>query len=176
MNDKFLVTYASRGGSTAGVAEAIGQTLTEQGLDVDLCPMQAVDDLTPYLGVIAGSAIHHGAWLPEAMTFLKTHQAALVHKTFATFMVCMTLALRNPKADQLVGDWFQPVRAIAHPVIEATFAGSLILDEVPKLTDRLKFRFSMMLGIWHEGDHRDWDAIHTWARDLVPLLKPVPIL
>ena len=30
MNDKILVTYASQGGSTAGIAEAIGQTLSTQ--------------------------------------------------------------------------------------------------------------------------------------------------
>jgi len=31
MNNKILVTYASRAGSTAGVAEAIGKTLSEDG-------------------------------------------------------------------------------------------------------------------------------------------------
>jgi len=31
MTDKILVTYASRTGSTAGVAEAIGKTLTDNG-------------------------------------------------------------------------------------------------------------------------------------------------
>jgi menaquinone-dependent protoporphyrinogen oxidase len=57
MNDKILVTYASRAGSTAGVAEAIGKTLVENGAQVDVLPMKNVKDLTPYRVVVAGSAI-----------------------------------------------------------------------------------------------------------------------
>ena len=34
MSNKILVTYASRTGSTAGVAEAIGKTLAESGAQV----------------------------------------------------------------------------------------------------------------------------------------------
>jgi menaquinone-dependent protoporphyrinogen IX oxidase len=36
MNNKILVTYASRFGSTAGVAESIGKTLAEGGAQVDV--------------------------------------------------------------------------------------------------------------------------------------------
>ena len=39
MPDKILVTYASRHASTAGVAEAIGKTLSEKGANVDVLPM-----------------------------------------------------------------------------------------------------------------------------------------
>src|SRR5688572_9137285 len=46
MNNKILVTYASRAGSTAEVAEAIGKTLTEGGAQVDVIPMQDVNDLS----------------------------------------------------------------------------------------------------------------------------------
>lgn len=47
MNNRILVTYASRAGSTAGLAEAIGKTLIERGSQVDVLPMQVVKDLTP---------------------------------------------------------------------------------------------------------------------------------
>lgn len=57
MNNKILVTYASRAGSTAEVAEAIGKTLAETGVQVDVIPMQAVKDLSPYQAIVAGSAI-----------------------------------------------------------------------------------------------------------------------
>ncbi|MCC6168651.1 MAG: flavodoxin, partial [Caldilineaceae bacterium] len=74
MNDKILVAYASRAGSTAGVAEAIGKTLAEGGAQVDVRPMQEVKDLTPYTAVVAGSAIQGGQWLPEAIQFIQTHR------------------------------------------------------------------------------------------------------
>lgn len=46
MKDKVLVTYASRFGSTAGVAEVIGKTLADNGTQVDVLPMREVKDLS----------------------------------------------------------------------------------------------------------------------------------
>ena len=60
MPDRILVTYASRAGSTRGVAEAIGKTLAESGAQVDVRRMQDVNDLAPYRAVVAGSAIQAG--------------------------------------------------------------------------------------------------------------------
>ena len=56
MSNTILVTYASRTGSTVGVAEAIGKTLTESGLQVEVLPMTEVKDLTLYIAVVAWSA------------------------------------------------------------------------------------------------------------------------
>ena len=37
MTQKILVAYSSRSGSTAGVANAIGKTLAEKGLQLKFC-------------------------------------------------------------------------------------------------------------------------------------------
>lgn len=92
MSNKILVTYASWIGSTASVAEAIGQTLMDNGAQVEVRRMEDVTDLTPYDAVVAGSAIRGKQWLPEAMQFMQAHQAALRQKPFTAFLVCMTLA------------------------------------------------------------------------------------
>jgi hypothetical protein len=55
MSNKILVTYATCTGSTAGVAEAIGKTLAEDGTPVDVLPMLEVRDLAPYRGVVAAA-------------------------------------------------------------------------------------------------------------------------
>ena len=171
MNDRILVTYASRAGATAGVAEAIAKSLAEGGAQVEVRPMQEVKDLVPYRAVVADSAIQGGKWLPEAMQFMQTHQAKLVRKPFAAFLVCMTLAM--PGADkyrQGVAEWLKPVRALVPPVSEGLFAGALDISKVPSFGDRLKFRLSVAFGAWSEGDHRDWNEIRAWAADLKPLL------
>ena len=85
MTNKILVTYATCTGSTVGVAEAIGKSLSEGGAQVDVLPMQAVKDLAPYQAVVAGSAIHGNKWLPEAIRFVQAHQAELRRKPFAIF-------------------------------------------------------------------------------------------
>jgi len=171
MSNRILVTYASRAGSTAGVAESIGIALAESDTQVEVLAMQDVKDLIPYQAVVAGSAIQNRQWLPEAMQFVRTHQAALTQKPFAAYLVCMTLAMKN--ADQyrkFVADFLQPVRALVKSVSEGLFAGALDIKNVPSASDRFKFRLSVLFGVWSEGDHRDWNAIRIWADSLCPLL------
>jgi len=161
------LTYASRTGSTAGVAEAIGVTLVENGVEVDVLPMQSVKDITPYKAVVAGSAIQNRQWLPEAMHFIRTNQDNLNNKPFAMFSVCMTLAMRDgEKYRPEVMSWLAPVRTLVRPVSEGLFAGVLDIRKIPSFGDRLKFRLSVAFGAWSEGDHRDWHAIQTWANQL----------
>ena len=171
MSNKILVTYASRAGSTAGMAEAIGRTLVEKGSTVDVLPMQAVKDLTPYRAVVAGSAIRGQKWLPEAMQFLSDHRSELARKPFASFMVCITLSMAN--ADQHregLKDWMRPVRALVQPVSEGYFAGALDFSKLPFSFNVLAMRLVVLFGLWKEGDHRDWAAIRTWAEGLAPKL------
>jgi hypothetical protein len=42
---------------------------------------------------------------------------------------------------------------------------------MPSFGDRLKFRLSVVFGVWSEGDHRDWEAIREWASGLLPLFS-----
>lgn len=169
---KILVTYASRTGSTVGVAEVIGQTLLESGVEVDVRPMEEVKDLRPYGVIVAGSSIRDGKWLPEAMEFVRANQQELLQKPFALFVVCMTLAMKNADSHQAVKAWLQPVRALVNPVSEGYFAGVLNIKKVPTLRQRLMFQVSVAIGVWSEGDHRDWNAIRTWAKDLAAQIQP----
>lgn len=171
MSDRILVAYASRTGTTAGVAEAIGKILRGNGASVDVVSMTDVQDLAAYRSVVAGSAIQSKQWLPEAMQFMRTHQTTLRQKPFATFLVCMTLAMKKGDYRSEVGAWMQPVRALAPIVSEGLFAGALEINKVPSWRDRMMFRVSVAMGVWSEGDHRDWNAIHAWAEDLRPLLR-----
>jgi menaquinone-dependent protoporphyrinogen oxidase len=171
MSDRILVTFATRTGSTRGVAEAIGKTLTEGGALVDVLPMQEVVDLSPYRAVVAGSAIQNKQWLPEAIQFVQAHRAELAHKPFVAFLVCMTLAMRNGETHRpFVAEFLAPVRALVRPVSEGLFAGVLDIGKIPSLGDRLKFRLSVLFRVWSEGDHRDWDTIRAWAANLKTIL------
>jgi menaquinone-dependent protoporphyrinogen oxidase len=167
MSNRILVTYASQTGSSAGVAEAIGKTLAEGGAPVDVLPMQEVEDLAPYRAVVVGSAIQNQQWLPGAMAFVRTNRTALSQKPSAMFTVCMTLAMKNgEKYRPAVLEWLAPVRSIVRPVSEGLFAGALDISKIPSFGDRLKFRLSVLFGVWSEDDHRDWDAIQEWAKGL----------
>ena len=171
MNDKILVTYASRAGSTAEIAEALGKTLSRSGTQVEVLPMQDVKDLSAYRAVVAGSAIRSSKWLPEAVQFIKTHRAVLSQKPFATFTVCITLAMSNSDPyRQAVAGWIQPVRSQVKPVSEGLFAGILDFSKLPFNWDTVKLRAVVALGIFPRDDRRDWKAIHDWAESIHPLL------
>lgn len=167
MTKRVLVTYASQTGFTQGVAEMVAKTMASDSLDVDVQQMESVSDLSPYQAVVAGSGIQAGAWLPEAMEFIKINKHELTKKQFAAFLVCMTLAMKNgDKYRSHVKEWMEPVKAIVPTVSENIFAGGLDIKKIPKASDRMKFRISTMLGVWKEGDHRDWDAIREWSYEL----------
>lgn len=171
MPDKILVTYASQTGSTIGVAEAIGKTLTDSGLFVDVLPMRSVQDLKPYHAIIAGSAIQAKQWLPEALQFIQNNRAELSRKPFAAFSVCMTLAMRNgEKYRPFIAESLTPIRALIKPFSEEVFAGALDIRKIPSVSNRIKFRLSVLMGVWKEGDHRNWTAIRAWAESLRPQL------
>ena len=172
MTDKILITYASCTGYTGGVAEMIRQTLAEKETPIDLCLMQNVREISSYKAVVAGSAVQGAQWLPEAMQFMQMHREALLKIPFATFTVCMTLAMPNgEKYRQGITEWVAPVRRLVKPVSEGFFAGALDIARIPKLSDRIKFRLSVIMGVWNEGDHRNWDAIRKWAETVQPMLE-----
>ena len=172
MTNKILVTFASRTGTTAETAKVIGQVLKEDGADVDVLPMQEVKDLSPYQAVVAGSAIRASHWLPEAIQFLRTHQAALRHKPFAMYTVCITLAMSNAESYRKgVQDWTAPVRAIVPPLSEGLFAGMLDFKKLPLNLETLKLRATVAAGIFPRGDRRDWNAVRAWADSLKPMLR-----
>ena len=170
MQKKILVTYASRAGSTAGVADAIGKKLAAGGAPVDVKKMDAVTDLSQYSAVVAGSAIRGSKWLPEGMEFLRVHKTELGSKPFAAFMVCITLAMKN--GDQYregLKDWMQPVRSVVKPVNEGYFAGALDLSKLSGM-DKLTMGAAATMGVFPKGDFRDWKAIEGWAESILPRL------
>ena len=167
MSNKILVTYASRAGSTAEIAEAIGKTLCEGGAQVDVIPMNDVKDLSTYQAVVVGSAIRGSKWLPEAMQFIQTHRSTLAKKHFAMFTVCITLTMKNAENYRAgVASWVAPVRALVRPLDEGFFAGVLDFTKLPVNWDTLMLRLSVALGIFPRGDHRDWNAVTAWAKGL----------
>jgi menaquinone-dependent protoporphyrinogen oxidase len=68
MNNRILVTYATKYGATKEIAERIGEVLRQIDLQVDILPVKGIDDVTPYRAVVLGCAIYIGKW-PKEVSF-----------------------------------------------------------------------------------------------------------
>jgi len=166
MNDRILIAFATRAGSTAEVAEAIGKALSDSGAAVDVCPVKDIHNLSPYRAIVVGSPIRMGRWLPEALTFLKTHQAELSRMPVACFVTCVTLTNDTVENRRTVDAYLDPVRAILRPVSIGLFAGAMDGSKLSFL-DRLMMKATKT----PEGDFRKWDEIHLWGESLQTVLN-----
>ncbi len=88
--NKILVTYATMAGSTAEVAQVVGEELSKGGLQVDVLPLADVKDLELYDGVVVGGPMIMG-WHRSALKFLKKHRSTLQRKRLAVFILAMSL-------------------------------------------------------------------------------------
>lgn len=164
MDERVLVTYATKTGCTTGVAEAIGEELTGRGFAVDVMPVAQVTDLSGYTAVVLGSAVNGGRWLPDAVQFAERNAIALNALPTAIFSVHIMNLGDSEKAARRRGGYTSEVRAIVSPVTEAFFAGKGPEQAESSALTRMIFR---AFGGGGEGDCRDWEAIRLWARQVV---------
>lgn len=169
MSARLLVTYASEFGTTQRIAEVIADTLSGPGVSVDVRLLADVRDLSPYTGVVVGSAIYNGAWLPEAVHFVQFYESMLSRLPVAYFASCMTLINDTPERRTVVRSYLDQVRELAssvQPVDIGLFAGQLHYRNLP-LSTRILFWLRSGLP---NGDYRNWGAIRAWALKVRPAL------
>jgi menaquinone-dependent protoporphyrinogen oxidase len=162
---KVLVTYASKYGSTGGVADAIGKELCTKDVAADTVLIKNAGNISSYQGVVIGSAIYMGNWMPEAVDFVKKNRNILRQVPVAYFLVCMTLSQPTEENRTKVLSYMDPLlKAVPEikPIGIGTFAGALDYKNLSWLNKKiLKSKGSP------EGDFRDWNAIRAWAREPV---------
>ncbi|MGC8838333.1 MAG: flavodoxin domain-containing protein [Anaerolineae bacterium] len=165
---RVLVAYATKYGATAEIAEKIGATLREAGLQAEVLPVDQVGDLTPYQAVVLGSAVYAGQWRREAAAFLKAHEEALAQRPVWLFS---SGPLGEGDPVQLMKGWrfpeaLQPIADRIAPRDIAFFHGALDPDKL-SLGERLLLRALKAPA----GDYRDWEAIAAWAAAIATALK-----
>lgn len=151
-----LVAFASKHGSTEGIAQAIADRLRERGAPTDVGSVDEVEDLGDVQAVVLGSAVYAGSWMKEAVEFAQRHA-----ETLAGLRVWLFSS--GPLGTEVEDEEEQPrqlaeLRGLIAPVDHRVFFGAL---------DRSKLGFGERMMVKAvkapEGDFRDWGAIRGWA-------------
>ena len=169
MSKKVLVTYASKYGATAEIAEKIGELLCQAGLLADVIPVDQVSDVSAYGAVILGSALYIGKWQKGAEAFLKTNEKRLTGKPVWLFSSGPTGA-GDPVAlveGQRLPHTLQPVADRIQPRDVAVFHGFI---NPAKMNFMEKFAVRSIVKKPF-GDFRDWQMIIAWASQIANELK-----
>lgn len=161
-----LVGYASAHGSTRGVAERIAAGLGAQGHHVEVRALGQTAEIRGYHAVVLGSAIHNGAWLPEATDFVRRNAGPLAERPVYTFSVgtigeqSSMLAPVATKLARAAGESKKVTvtREAVHPRGHHAFAGAVAREHYPFIGRVL---LKAMGGRF--GDHRNWTEIDAWA-------------
>jgi menaquinone-dependent protoporphyrinogen oxidase len=135
---RVLVSYRSKMGGTAGIAELIGQALTDAGFQADVRPVSEVDRIEAHDAVLVGGVLYSGCWHRQARRFVKRQASAL--RTRPVWLFCSGPLNGSaagaippvPSAGAMVkthaGDWRDPERIRGWAAEVAMQLGSLDLS------------------------------------------------
>ena len=160
-----LVTAASKHGATMGIAEAIAEEMTLQGLSVEVKPIEDVSTLSQYDAVVLGSAIYFGHWLKSAVEFADVFFPELSEMPVWLFSSGPVEETSDPHASSSSPE-APPIKGPLKPRDHQIFTGALNKDQL-NLAER-----TMMRAIHADyGDFRDWDAVRLWATSIAAALN-----
>ena len=183
-------------GSTAEVAQAVGEEIAKGGSQVDVLPLDEVQDLDDYDAVVVGAPMIMG-WHRGALRFLRKNRRAFQRIPLAAFVMAMSLTqtaetsvggvpvyvdeeLPKPPAQEgrlnfreryaRLSNYLRPILKATRPAKPASigvFGGRMEYG-------RLKWwavLFAMLIVQTPAGERRNWTAIRSWAASLPAALQ-----
>jgi menaquinone-dependent protoporphyrinogen oxidase len=172
---KVLVAYASRAGSTKGIAEFIGEKLREHDIQVDVLGVDSVKNVAGYDAFVIGSALYMYRWLKEARQFVEENRSALAARPVWIFSSGPT----GPHPADSKGRDLKEVsgpkeidelRRSLSPRDHQVFFGAFYADRVKGV---MGF-FARATPKEDQGDFRNWEEIGAWADTIASVLKSAP--
>ena len=182
---RVLVTYATRHGATAGIAQRIGDVLEQKGIETDVHPvadaklMERGGHLNRYDAFVVGSAIYAFHWLSDAKDFVRRNEEVLSARPVWLFG-------SGPVGDKTMDDkghdltepptemagLAERVRARQSQVFFGAYDPAAkpvgfmeqVMHAIPAARDALP-----------SGDFRNWSDIEEWAEAIAHDLRRAPV-
>ena len=165
MEKKILVAYGSKCGSTAEVAQKVGQVLGQAGVEVEVRAAHEVKTIKDYDAVVMGTAIRMNKPVGEITSFTKKFNKDLAQLPTAVFSLGLSMKEDTPENRTETAKFIAPlVEQLPGNKSTALFGGKFDLNTVSPI---LRFMLSKdTSGAMAPGDYRDWNVINTWANSL----------
>ena len=174
LEDKVLVAYGSKYGSTKEIAERIGEVLQDAGLQADVKSADQAGDISSYGAFVVGSGVYIGLWQKDAVKFVLANEAALASKPVWFFSSGPTGEHEKVEnafmSGELLPKKLQDESARIKPRDVIIFKGAV---ESEKLKGFAKWIIKKVEASKDEptiGDFRDWEAIESWAKQIAAAL------
>jgi len=174
---KVLIAYASRHGSTAGIAERIAAELAAAGLEAEAMRTEDVHDVEQYDAFVVGAAAYMFHWMKDATRFVKRHKAVLASRPLWLFSSgpLGTDTVDAEGRDVLESSRpkeFEELSSALHPREERVFFGAWDPDAAPVgAAEHLMKLVPAGAQALPAGDFRDWASIDAWARTIAAELE-----
>jgi menaquinone-dependent protoporphyrinogen oxidase len=157
-----LVTFGSKRGGTAGLADMVADGLRQEGFTVDVTPARAVKDVDDYQAVIVGGALYAFRWHRDARRFVKRHTRELRQRPTWLFS-------SGPLDESAAEKDIEPVKGVkalmdrVHAMGHMTFGGRLAADAKGFPAGAMAKKNS--------GDWRDPEQVRKWTHQVATHLR-----
>ena len=175
MLPELLIAYVTRGGSTAEVAEALGATLRESGILVQVEPMNQVESLLGWKALILGAPLYMGRFPGDLYKFFSRRREAL--DVLHPWCFVLGPTRNEPKDFEAAHSqaekqfrrypWFRPTEL-------HIFGGKWDPNTLPFPFSLLRHLPANPMNKIPASDIRDWAAIREWGQGIARQIKSAP--
>jgi menaquinone-dependent protoporphyrinogen oxidase len=169
---RILVLYGTTEGHTRKVANAIGDTMRANGLDVDVVHVdESEPDPSGYSAVIVAASVHAGGYQKPIASWVRAHAAQLDRIPGAFVSVCLSVLSKNAVGRQeaeaiprrfLDGTHWHPARV-------KIVAGALLYTHYNFLVRWIVKRIVATAGgdtdTSRDYEYTDWNDVRAFAGD-----------
>jgi menaquinone-dependent protoporphyrinogen oxidase len=164
---KTVVVYASKYGSTKGIAEFIAEKLRQHGAQADAQEISEVHNLEGYDAFVIGSAVYMTHWLKEAAEFVMRNRAVLAsHPVWLFSSGPLSTKTKDAKGRGVLvaaePKEIAEFNVAINPRDHQVFFGGLDASKLA-FGHRMVRKMPAARTLFPEGDFRNWDDIDAWA-------------
>lgn len=172
---RVLIAYASKYGSTKGIAERIAATLNRSVELATAMPAAEADHVRDYDAYVIGSAAYMYHWMKEASEFVRANALTFANKPVWLFtsgplgtdvVDAQGRDVREAATPPEIAEFTELVRPRGHRVFFGAYDPSKL-----SFTHRLAVALPGIKKLMIPGDYRNWNEIDAWAKEIAHALR-----